>query len=110
MCGVPQAPSVGTVCRKQSIAGTSGLISTRTRAVRADQQTDVVDTALLQTIAQITQTVDNAVATTMAASAEAAQSLNLSTNSELRDKVCRAVEKLQQGLLERETEVSLILG
>jgi hypothetical protein len=77
------------------------------RAVRADQQTDTVDTALLQTIARITEKVDQAVASTLAASAEAAKALDVSTSSELRDKVVTAVEKLQKGLLERETEVSI---
>lgn len=75
------------------------------KAVRADQQTDVADSALLQTIAQITEKVDEAVANTLAASAEAAKALDASTDSELRGKVVKAVEKLQKGLLERETEV-----
>jgi hypothetical protein len=64
-----------------------------------------VDSALLQTIAQITEQVDAAVASTLAASAEAAAVTAAPSGSELRAKVVRGVEKLQKGLLERETEV-----
>lgn len=96
---VQQAPSL------QTVDTTPTRASVVLRAVRADQQTDTVDNALLQTIAQITEKVDEAVASTMAASAEAAKALDVSTSSELRDKVVTAVEKLQKGLLERETEV-----
>jgi hypothetical protein len=75
------------------------------KAVRADQQTDTVDSALLQSISQITEQVDGAVAKTLAASAAAAQAQAEPADSELRRKVVRGVEKLQKGLLERETEV-----
>lgn len=87
-----------------------GRLSTRhvivLKAVRADQQTETVDSSLLQSIAKITEQVDKAVANTLAASAEAAKAQNLSNDSEVRQKVVLAVKKLQKGLLERETEVS----
>lgn len=76
------------------------------QAVRADQQTEATDSALLQTIAQITETVDAAHAKTIAAAAEAAKAQDLTSDSELRRKVVQGVYKLQKGLLERETEVS----
>ncbi len=107
--GVVQAPSHQAVPANFAESIQLGRISIQTRAVRADQQTEVADSALLQTIAQITATVDSAVDTTLAASAEAAKSLNLSSDSELRQKVVRGVEKLQKGLLERETEVRVLL-
>lgn len=93
---VPSQQTVGTISTRASLV---------LKAVRADQQTDTVDNALLQTIAQITEKVDEAVASTLAASAEAAKALDATTDSELRSKVVRGVEKLQKGLLERETEV-----
>lgn len=99
--------------RPQLINRTAGtapkLCDTRTRAVRADQATETLDSALLQTIAQITEQVDAAVASTLAASAEAAAVTAPPSGSELRAKVVRGVEKLQKGLLERETEVRLLL-
>lgn len=101
--------AVRGLLRPQLIIHTAGtapkLCDTRTRAVRADQATDTVDSALLQTIAQITEKVDAAVASTLAASAEAAAVTAVPSDSELRAKVVRGVEKLQKGLLERETEV-----
>jgi hypothetical protein len=89
---------------------TVGTASTRAptllRAVRADQQTDTVDSAMLQTISQITQTVDDQFSATLASAQKAAKAVDASSDSELRRKVVTAVEKLQKGLLERETEVS----
>lgn len=77
------------------------------RAVRADQQTEASDTAVLQAISQITQQVDASLSSTLAAAAEAARgSTGTSVNTELRKKVVNGVHKLQTGLLERETEVS----
>jgi hypothetical protein len=88
---------------------TVGTASTRAptllRAVRADQQTDTVDSAMLQTISQITQKVDEQFSATVASAQEAAKAVDASSDSELRQKVVTAVEKLQKGLLERETEV-----
>lgn len=92
---------------------TVGTASTRAptllRAVRADQQTDTVDSAMLQTISQITQKVDEQFSATVASAQEAAKAVDASSDSELRQKVVTAVEKLQKGLLERETEVRLLL-
>lgn len=86
------APKLGVSSHRVAVQAHTriapGTISTRVliapRAVRADQQTDAVDSALLQTIAQITEKVDEAVAATLAASAEAAKALDASTDSELR--------------------------
>lgn len=60
---------------------------------------------MLQTISQITQNVDEQFSATLASALEAAQAVDASSDSELRQKVVTAVEKLQKGLLERETEV-----
>eukprot|EP00882_Tetradesmus_deserticola_P009171 GHRQ01009673.1.p1 GENE.GHRQ01009673.1~~GHRQ01009673.1.p1 ORF type:complete len:207 (+),score=38.41 GHRQ01009673.1:193-813(+) len=79
------------------------------RAVRADQATESLDAAVVQVISQITGVVDESMAKTLAASAEAAQQVGTTTDSELRSKVVGAVHKLQTGLLERETEVRLML-
>lgn len=76
-------------------------------AVRADQQTETLDPAVLQAISSITAAVDQAISNTLAASAEAAKTVQASSDSELRGKVVNAVKKLQTGLLERETEASL---
>jgi len=76
-------------------------------AVRADQQTETLDPAVLQAISSITAAVDQAISSTLAASAQAAQTVQAATDSELRGKVVNAVKKLQTGLLERETEASL---
>jgi hypothetical protein len=60
---------------------------------------------MLQIISQITGVVDDSMAKTLAASAEAAKQFEVTADSELRSKVVGAVHKLQTGLLERETEV-----
>lgn len=76
------------------------------RAVRADQQVDVTDTATVQLIADLTKQVDGRLADTIKAASAAAQNVDLIVESELRDKVHNAVSRLQKGLLERESEVS----
>eukprot|EP00879_Flechtneria_rotunda_P018946 GHRR01019889.1.p1 GENE.GHRR01019889.1~~GHRR01019889.1.p1 ORF type:complete len:377 (+),score=123.85 GHRR01019889.1:163-1293(+) len=85
------------------------LRQTRLYAVRADQQTETLDAATVQQIASLSEVVDEALAQAMAASATAAQAVDVSTDSELRKKVVKGVYMLQQGLLERETEVRLML-
>jgi hypothetical protein len=60
---------------------------------------------MLQIISQITGVVDDSMAKTLAASAEAAKQFEVTADTELRSKVVSAVHKLQTGLLERETEV-----
>jgi hypothetical protein len=60
----------------------------------------------LQAISQITGAVDESMAKTLAESAQAAQQVEATADSELRSKVVAAVHQLQTGLLERETEVS----
>lgn len=75
------------------------------QAVRADQQTEALDAAVVQAIASITQAVDESVKAALTASAEAAKTVTVTVNSEVRSKVVNGVEKLQKGLLERETEV-----
>ncbi|WIA29519.1 hypothetical protein OEZ86_012019 [Tetradesmus obliquus] len=79
------------------------------RAVRADQATEALDSDVVQVISQITGAVDDSMAKTLATSAEAAQQFEEAADSELRSKVVGAVHKLQKGLLERETEVRLML-
>jgi hypothetical protein len=64
-----------------------------------------VNLLFLQAISQITGAVDDSMAKTLAASAEAAQQVEATADSELRSKVVSAVHQLQTGLLERETEV-----
>lgn len=75
------------------------------QAVRADQQAETLDAAVVQAIASITQAVDESVKATLMASADAAKTVEVTADSEIRSKVVNGVEKLQIGLLERETEV-----
>lgn len=75
--------------------------------MRADQQTETLDQAVVQAIASITQTVDESVKATLIAAADAAKSIDVSVESEVRSKVVNGIEKLQKGLLERETEVRI---
>lgn len=74
--------------------------------MRSDQQTETLDAAVVQAIASITQAVDESVKATLMASVDAAKSLEVRVDSEMRSKVVNGVEKLQKGLLERETEVN----
>lgn len=75
------------------------------RAVRADQDTEQLDSTTLKLISDITKTVDDKVASTVSSNTEAAKQVNLQTSSELRTKVEASIRKLSVGLLERETEV-----
>ena len=76
-----------------------------TRAVKADATTELVDTAALQIIAEVTRLVDTSVSDTIKANTEAAKHLAPTPRSELRTKVMQSIRKVSKGLLERETEV-----
>lgn len=73
-------------------------------AVRADQTTDAVDTATLQLISDITREVDEQHAATLKRNADEMAG-PVEPDSALRAKVKASVLDLQNGLLERETEV-----
>jgi len=74
------------------------------RAVRADQASTANSTDM-QVIADVSKTVDERLATTIAAAAAAAAALNLATSTPLRERLSATIAKVQKGLLERETEV-----
>ena len=82
-------------------------------AVRADAPTEAVDTATIQLISDITAAVDARHVATLAAAKEAmggAPPAAANAESEhLHAKVCASILDLQSGLLERETEVRLLL-
>ncbi len=75
------------------------------QAVKADAQAEVSDAAMLQLISEVSKQVDDAVAVTVSANAEAARSIDFNPNSELRSRVLASIQKLSKGLLERDTEV-----
>jgi hypothetical protein len=79
--------------------------SVAARAVRADQQGDQLDTAMLQLISSLSGTADAQLAAAIKEHTEAARSLDASTTSELREKIVTSMAQLSTGLLERETEV-----
>ncbi|KAI8473622.1 MAG: AAA domain-containing protein [Monoraphidium minutum] len=78
------------------------------RAVRADQ-VSAVDATDMQLIADVTKVVDERLAATTAASAEAARSIDLANDSALRGRLAGTIAKVEKGLLERETEVRLMM-
>lgn len=75
------------------------------QAVKADAQAEVSDAAMLQLISEVSKQVDDAVAATVFANAEAARSIDFRPDSELRSRVLASIQKLSKGLLERDTEV-----
>lgn len=77
-----------------------------TKAVRADQQVDQLDSATLQLISNLSSAVDAHLSLITKEHIDAARSLDATTNSELRSKIVASITKLSTGLLERETEVS----
>jgi hypothetical protein len=80
-------------------------LATALRAVRADQAAEQMDASMVQLIANITKDVDVKLAVTLKANADAAKGVDVATDSELRRKVVTSINRLQAGLLERETEV-----
>jgi hypothetical protein len=78
-----------------------------TNAVRADQPLDQLDPATLQLISNLSSAVDAHLSLITKEHISAAQSLDMSTTSELRSKIVASIATLQTGLLERETEVSI---
>jgi len=81
--------------------------SFRPSAVRADAPTEVVDATILNTISSVTAAAEAALASAAGASkaAAAAAAAAPPPTSTLKQRVLAAVESVQAGLLERETEV-----
>ena len=77
-------------------------------AVRADQTAEAVDTSTIQLISDITRQIDQEHAATLLRNAYNPED-NVSPDSDLRRRVMSSVLDLQKGLLERETEVRLLL-
>eukprot|EP00197_Chlamydomonas_leiostraca_P013593 CAMPEP_0202859036 /NCGR_PEP_ID=MMETSP1391-20130828/1322_1 /ASSEMBLY_ACC=CAM_ASM_000867 /TAXON_ID=1034604 /ORGANISM="Chlamydomonas leiostraca, Strain SAG 11-49" /LENGTH=563 /DNA_ID=CAMNT_0049538035 /DNA_START=223 /DNA_END=1914 /DNA_ORIENTATION=+ len=97
-------PKHGTVMTPRSSP------SIRTKAVRADTGGDGgLDTAQLQLIADISRQVEENVSKTTASNVEAGRSPSPAPSSELRSRVLASITKVSKGLLERETEVRLLL-
>ena len=78
------------------------------QAVRADQATEATDTGTIQLIADLTRRVDAEHAAALERNAYVPGSYPV-PDSELRRKVLASIVDLQAGLLERETEVRLML-
>jgi MoxR-like ATPase len=81
-------------------------------AVRADQAVDGSDTAVIQLISDITRRVDEVHAATLlgnAYSPDGEAAAAAAADTPLRRKVLASILDLQAGLLERETEVRLLL-
>lgn len=78
------------------------------QAVRADQQGQQTDSGTLQLISEITSRVDEAHNDLLESSSRSDGYVDPGADSELKSKVYKSIESLSQGLLERETEVSLI--
>jgi hypothetical protein len=74
-------------------------------AVRADQATDSVDTETLKVISDVTRQVDEQHAAILKGAADEAGAGLAEPDSQLRAKVKASILDLQNGLLERETEV-----
>lgn len=79
------------------------------RAVRSDQGTDKLDSATVQLISDIAGDADGSLAEMVQRHAEEAKLEGVQPSSELRAKVSRSIKDLQEGLLEREVEVRLLL-
>ena len=77
-------------------------------AVRADQATETADTATIQLISDITRQVDEQHAAILARNAWNPADFS-KPDSDLRRRVLVSIIDLQKGLLERETEVRLLL-
>ena len=75
------------------------------KAVKADAQTEQMDTAMLRLISETSTKVDEAVAATVLSNIEAARRMEFSPDSDLRKRVVASIQKLGKGLLERDVEV-----
>ena len=77
------------------------------QAVRADQQGQQTDSSTLQLISEITSRVDEAHNSLLERSSRADGYADPGADNELKSKVYKSIESLSEGLLERETEVSI---
>jgi MoxR-like ATPase len=77
-------------------------------AVRADQTADTVDSSTIQLISDITRQIDEEHAATLKRNAYNPED-NFVSDSDLRRRVMSTILDLQKGLLERETEVRLLI-
>lgn len=77
--------------------------------MRTDQETGKLDAATVQLISDITQEVDASLSEVLQRHAEEAKLEGVLPSTQLREKVQKSVQELQEGLLERETEVRLLL-
>lgn len=84
-------------------------MATPLQAVKADAQSADTDAQALQQISEITKQVDQALATILGDNVQAAQVPRPVPESALRTKVIKGIDRLSKGLLERETEVRLLL-
>ena len=75
------------------------------RAVRADQQNTQVDGSVLQLISDLTNKVDKEHAAILAENAQGLEGVVDTSSEGLKEEVQQSIQKLQKGLLERETEV-----
>lgn len=74
-------------------------------AVRSDQQNTQVDNSVLQLISDLTNKVDTEHAAILAENARGLEGVVDTSSEGLKQKVQQSIQKLQKGLLERETEV-----
>eukprot|EP00803_Ostreobium_quekettii_P008827 evm.model.scf_2565.2 EVM.evm.TU.scf_2565.2 scf_2565:6735-11572(+) len=79
------------------------------RAVRSDQGAEKLDSATVQLISDIAGDADASLTGMVRRHAEEAKLEGVQASSELRTKVDRSIRDLQEGLLEREVEVRLLL-
>lgn len=77
--------------------------------MRADQQGTKVDNSTLQLISDLTNKVDTEHAAILAENAQNLEGLVDTSSEGLKQKVQQSIQKLQKGLLERETEVCMQL-
>ena len=76
-------------------------------AVRSDQQNTKVDNSVLQLISDLTNKVDTEHAAILAENARGLEGMVDTSSEGLKQKVQQSIQKLQKGLLERETEVRM---
>jgi len=106
----PQAhPPVRTCQHSQSHSHRrrQALNSWILHAVRSDQQTTKVDNSVLQLISDLTNKVDTEHAAILAENARGLEGMVDTSSEGLKQKVQQSIQKLQKGLLERETEVRM---
>jgi hypothetical protein len=93
--------------RSQPAPFSSAARRTQLAAVKSDAQVAELDASSLRLISEVSRAVDDVVAGTVAANAEAARKLQAAPvpSTPLRERVLASVRKLSTGLLERDTEV-----